>query len=173
MVLRRNRFTEKAWEALEDAEVLLGQYRHSQLDVLHILLSLLGQNGGVTGQILQQIGAPVDELKNRVESALAASPKLDHPVTKPYPTPGYMRLLEYADNESSRMKDEFISVEHLLIAATMVEEEQVAGTRILAAAGVTKDSVYAALQPDPGFPSGSRTRERRASTVRWKSTAWT
>ena len=146
MVLRRNRFTEKAREALEDAEILLGQYRHSQLDVMHMLLSLLLQKGGVTEQILQHLGASVDELKARVESALDATPKTVNPTNQVYPTPGYTRLLEYAANESSRLKDELISVEHLLIAVTMVEEEQVAGARILAAAGVTKNSVYAALQ---------------------------
>ena len=146
MVLRPERFTEKAREALSISQSMLRQYRHSQWDVEHILLGLLNQKDGVSEQILQHLEVSVDDLKARVESVLAAAPKTTFDSNQIYPTPRSSRLMEYAGNESRRLEDEFIGEEHLLIAATLVEEEHVAGPRILAEAGVTKEAVYQALR---------------------------
>ena len=146
MVLGPERFTERAKKALSISQNLLRQYRHSQWDVEHILLGLLQENGGVTEQILQSLAVSMDALRSRVESALSATPKSTFDSNQLYPTPRSSRLMEYAANESRRLEDEFIGEEHLLIAATLVEEEHVAGPRILSEFGVTKEKVYVALQ---------------------------
>ena len=168
MVLGPERFTEKAREALSISQNMLRQYRHSQWDMEHILLGLLLEKGGVTEQILQQLDVSMDELKDQVESALTAVRKSTFDSKHLYKTPRADRLLEYAAEESTRFKDEFIGVEHLLIAATRVEEEQTSGSRILAEAGVTKEAVYQALQQirgshrvtDPQADSMYRSLER-------------
>ena len=168
MVLDPERFTVKAREALFDSQSLLRQYRHSQWDMEHILLGLLRQKGGVMEQILESLEVPINDLTARVESTLAAAPKTTFDSNQVYKTPRAERLMEYAANESSRMGDEFVDVGHLLIAATLVEEEHVAGTRILAEFGVTKEKVYVALQDvrgshrvtDPRAESKYRSLER-------------
>ena len=146
MVLGPERFTERARKALSISQNLLRQYRHSQWDVEHVLLGLLHESGGVTEQILEELDVSIDELKARLESVLAAAPKTTFDSNQLYTTPRCARLMEYAGNESSRFNDEYIGEQHLLIAATLVEEEHVAGTRILSEFGVTKEKVYVALQ---------------------------
>ncbi len=164
MVLGPERFTQKAREALFDSQSLLRQYRHSQWDMEHILLGLLRQKGGVMEQILQGLEVSVNKLTARVESVLSDAPKTTFDSNQVYKTPRAERLMEYAANESSRMGDEYVDVGHLLIAATLVEEEHVAGPRLLAEFGVTKEKVYVALQDVRG--SHRVTDERAESKYR-------
>ncbi len=142
--MRQERFTEQAQEALQASQQMAMQFKHSQWDVEHILLSLLMQRQGLVGEILKEINVDADMMRNRLEEALERSPKVSYQTGQIYATPRIAMLMQKSEEEARRLKDEFISTEHLLIA--MVSENKGEAAQILHGAGVTQEKVYAALQ---------------------------
>ncbi len=142
--MRQERFTEQAQEALQTSQQMAMQFKHSQWDVEHILLALLVQRQGLVGEILKEINVDADMMRNRVEEALENTPKVSYQTGQIYATPRIAMLMQKAEEEAKRLKDEFISIEHLLIA--MVSESKGEAANILHSAGVTQEKVYAALR---------------------------
>jgi ATP-dependent Clp protease ATP-binding subunit ClpC len=142
--MRQERFTEQAQEALQTSQQMAIQYKHSQWDVEHILLALLVQQQGLVGEILKEINVDAEMIRNRVEEVLERTPKVSYQTGQIYATPRIAMLMQKAEEEARRLKDEFISTEHLLIA--MVSESKGEAANILHNAGVTQEKVYAALQ---------------------------
>jgi len=157
--MRQDRFTEQAQEALSLSQELVRRYRHSQWDVEHILLALLQQENGLTGQILTKLGVNADEVRSRVEGALEKTPKIAYEGATIYATPGTARLLENAASEADRLKDEFIGTEHLLIA--MAGDRQGDAATILRDFGIDQEKIYRALQDIRG---GHRVTDPRAES---------
>jgi ATP-dependent Clp protease ATP-binding subunit ClpC len=143
MVLRPEQFTEAARDALGASQELMVRYRHNQWDVEHVLLALLQQEKGLAADILRQMGADADSIKDQLGRALDQAPKLASPSTQIYATPRLTRLMENAKAEAERLKDEFVGVEHLLVAAAMEDQEPIAF--ILKARGITTEKLYQAL----------------------------
>ncbi len=143
MVLRPEKFTEQAQEALAASQEIVRRYKHSQWDVEHVLLALLEQEKGVPADIFGHLGVPLESLKSRLDEALGRSPKVAYETTQIYATPRAARLLDNARAESERLKDEYIGTEHLLIGATMEREGDAAG--ILNEHGIDQEKVYQAL----------------------------
>ena len=143
MVLRPDQFTEQAQEVLHNSQDLVRRYSHSQWDVEHILLALLQLENGIPGEILAQIGAPVDAMTAQLDQALEAAPKVSGNATQIYATPRASRLLEDAKNEADRLKDDFIGAEHLFIAAVMQSQGDAA--QVLKDHGIDQEKVYQAL----------------------------
>jgi|GEM_PF-1805238 len=119
-MMRQDRFTEQAQEVLAASQELMRQQRHTQWDVEHVLLSLVKREGGLARQILERFRVPLDELTQTLETHLNAAPKSAFPAVQAYVTPRLVRMLENADAEANRLKDEYIGVEHLLIAISDV-----------------------------------------------------
>ena len=142
--MRQERFTEQAQEALQASQQLAMQFKHSQWDVEHILLALIMQRQGLVGEILTEIKVDADAIRNRVEEALERTPKVSYQTGQIYATPRIAMVMQKAEEEARRLKDEFISTEHLLIA--MVSENKGEAAQILHGAGVNQEKVYAALQ---------------------------
>jgi ATP-dependent Clp protease ATP-binding subunit ClpC len=142
--MRQERFTEQAQEALQVSQQMATQFKHSQWDVEHILLALLVQRQGLVGEILKEINVDAEMMRNRVEEALERTPKVSYQTGQIYATPRIAMLMQKVEEEARRLKDEFISTEHLLIA--MVSESKGEAAGILHNAGVTQEKVYAALQ---------------------------
>lgn len=143
MVLRPEQFTEQAQEVLRRSQELVYRYQHTQWDVEHILLALIGLDDGIPTKILEELGVPVDAMKTRLHQLLEAAPKVVSGTNQIYATPRVQRLLENARQESERLKDEFISVEHLFIAAVM--ESQGESARVLKEFGIDQEMVYQPL----------------------------
>ena len=143
MVLRPDQFTEQAQKVLHNSQELVRRYSHSQWDVEHILLALLELENGIPGEILNEIGVPVDAVKAQLDRALEAAPKVANNATQIYATPRASRLLEDAKNESERLKDDFIGTEHLFIAAVMQSQGDAA--QVLKEHGIDQERVYQAL----------------------------
>ncbi|MEE9199603.1 MAG: AAA family ATPase, partial [Dehalococcoidia bacterium] len=137
-------FTEQAQEVVDASQELVRQSRHTQWDVEHILLALLEQQGGLASDILEKLGVEPDHVKSGVRQALERAPTASYETQQIYITPRVNQLLERANAESERMKDEFIGVEHLLIA--IVSERRGEAARILRGFGVDQEKVYQALQ---------------------------
>ena len=118
------RFTEQAQQILAMSQELVRTLRHSQWDVEHILLALLSQQAGpgqhsgagLASEILTQLGVDPQQVRQRVQQVLAQSPKMAYESTQVYATPRVVQLFDNAAAEAERLKDEFISTEHLLIA---------------------------------------------------------
>ncbi len=116
-----NRFTEKLQEAIRAAQSKATRYGHQQLDVEHLFASLLEQEGGLAGSVLSRAGVNVDTLRPRLEQELDRLPKVSGPSGAPdqiFVTARLNRLLTQAEDEPKKLKDEYISVEHVLLALT-------------------------------------------------------
>ena len=137
------RFTEQAQEVLASSQRLVQEYHHSQWDVEHIFLALLRQEGGLTAEVFKRLGVETDLVRGGLETTLGSSPRVEHPTAQIYATPRVARLLDNADAESKRMKDEFIGAEHLLIAVAMERDGDAA--RILKDFGIDQERLYRAL----------------------------
>ena len=98
--MRQDRFTEQAQEALALSQELVRGYRHSQWDVEHILLALLQQEKGLTGDILKKLGVKVEEVRSRVEAVLDRNPKVAYEGETIYATPRTAQLLQNATAEA-------------------------------------------------------------------------
>ena len=143
MVLRPDNFTESAQEALSNSQELVRRYRHAQWDVEHLLMALLEQEGGVPVLILQELSVNVGAIKDRLAEVLARSPKLEYEPTQIYQTPRAARLLGVAKAEADRLKDEYISTEHLFIA--VAQEPAGESAQVLRDHGVDTERIYQAL----------------------------
>src|SRR5512137_599391 len=106
--MRQERFTEQAQEALALSQELVRQYHHTQWDVEHILLALLQQEKGLVGDILRELGVDVEVVRQQVMAALEKSPRVTYEVAQIYATPRIARLLQTAEAEANRLKDEFV-----------------------------------------------------------------
>ncbi len=160
--MRQERFTELAQDALITSQQLMIQSRHIQWDVEHILMALLQQEKGLVGEILRELGVDVDTVKQEVETVLEKFPRLAYETQQTYqiqPTPRIIQLFQAADAEANRLKDEFISTEHLLIA--IIGEEKGEAAAILKHLGVDQEKVYGALQKLRG---GHRVTDTRAES---------
>jgi len=138
-----NKYTEKAQEALVQAQSLASEYNHSQIEPEHLLLALLRQSDGVVPQIVQKLGAHPGMLQQELEQDLARRPKVYGGATQVGLSRTLQAVLASAEQEAGRMRDEYVSTEHLLIALT----DKVAGNAatFLQSQGITKDAVLKAL----------------------------
>jgi ATP-dependent Clp protease ATP-binding subunit ClpB len=142
-----NRLTQKSQEALHDAQTKALRFGHAEVDGEHLLLALLEQSDGLVPRLLAQAGADPDQLTQDLEAALSRRPS----VTTPSAATGDVRvtrrlatLLETAEREAKRLKDEYVSVEHLMLA--LVDEgPETASGRLLREHGVTRDKFLQAL----------------------------
>jgi ATP-dependent Clp protease ATP-binding subunit ClpB len=139
-----NRFTEKSQEALQSAHRIAARLNHQQIDVEHLLLAMLDQEHGLAGSLLAKAEAPVDAVKLRVHRELEKLPRVSGNVGDNIGITGRLnRLLGQAEDEAKKMKDDFISVEHLLLP--MCDDSGAAG-KILKEFGVTRKRLESALK---------------------------
>ncbi|MEH0826111.1 MULTISPECIES: ATP-dependent chaperone ClpB [unclassified Micromonospora] len=142
-----NRLTQKSQEALHDAQTKALRFGHVEVDGEHLLLALLDQPDGLTGRLLSQAGADPDAVRATVEAELGRRPRVSGPGTQPgqvFVTQRLSRLLDTAERETKRLRDEYVSVEHLLLALAE-EGSQTAAGRALHEHGLTRDRLLGAL----------------------------
>ena len=142
-----NRLTQKSQEALHDAQTKAVRFGHSEVDGEHLLLALLAQGDGIAPRLLAQAGADTDRLQAALEAELLRRPRVSGPGAAPGQvsvTQRLSRVLDAADTEATRLKDDYVSVEHLLLA--LLEEGPGTGTgRLLREEGLTRDAFLQAL----------------------------
>ncbi|MFO8101418.1 MAG: AAA family ATPase [Dehalococcoidia bacterium] len=154
-----DRFTEQAQEVIASSQELVRKLQHSQWDVEHILLALLNQEKGLTDEILRQLGIDPALVRRQVEQVLEGTPKVTYQTPQIYATPRVTQLFERAEAESERLKDEYISTEHLLIA--IVGEREGPAAKILQAFGLDQEKIYQVLQDIRG---GQRVTDSHAES---------
>jgi ATP-dependent Clp protease ATP-binding subunit ClpB len=142
-----NRLTQKSQEALHDAQTKALRFGHTEVDGEHLLLALLDLPDGLVPRLLTQAGADPAALRAKVEAELGRRPRVTGPGAGPgqvMVTQRLARLLDAAEREAGRLKDEYVSVEHLLLA--LLDEGSATATgRRLKEQGVTREAFLAAL----------------------------
>src|ERR687894_754178 len=136
-----DRFTIKSQEALKSALALAPEHRHPQVSPLHLLAALLDQEGGLVVPVLSKIGVSADALRADVRNALGELPTLASEA-EPTTSPELLATLRAAEREMRDLKDEFVSVEHLLLA--LAKDDSLAG-RALKAHGATHERLLQAI----------------------------
>ncbi|WP_127360865.1 ATP-dependent chaperone ClpB [Actinacidiphila soli] len=142
-----NRLTQKSQEALQEAQTLAVRLGQTEVDGEHLLLALLDQPDGLVPRLLDQAGAGTAALREAVRAELSRRPKVTGPGAAPgqvFVTQRLARLLDTAEQEAKRLKDEYVSVEHLVLALADEGPSTAAG-RLLKEHGVTKEAFLSAL----------------------------
>src|SRR5215210_7807286 len=115
--MRPDKFTQKMQEALQAAQDQAGQFSHQELNNEHFLLALLEQSEGVARPLLEKVGVAVPALDERLREALQKRPKVQG-TTDIYLGSELRGVLDRAEKEMAKLKDEFLSAEHYLLALT-------------------------------------------------------
>jgi ATP-dependent Clp protease ATP-binding subunit ClpC len=165
MMMSFDRFTERAQDAAARAYEIMQRYRHGQLDTEHVLLALLEQPEGVIPEILERLHVDIEALKTRLDNVLRASPRRTQgsaPSVQPmqvYITPRIKRVLDAATEEAKRLKDEYVSTEHIFLA--ILSERDGPAARILNDYEVTRDKVLGLI---PDIRGGQRVTSPEAES---------
>ncbi|MEN6298859.1 MAG: AAA family ATPase [Anaerolineaceae bacterium] len=160
--MRFDRFTERAQEAAQRAAEIIQRYGHNQIDTEHMLLALIEQPQGVVLQILELLKVDAAVLTERLDYILRTSPKANifgGGAGQIFITPRVKRIIDLANEEANRLKDEYISTEHIFLA--ILSERSTPAARLLEGAGVTRERVYEAVQQIRG---GQRITDPQAET---------
>ncbi len=161
-MMRFDRFTERAQDAAARAYEIVQRYGHSQVDTEHVFLALLEQQDGAVPQILAALNTDVALLQERIDRELRASPRVSvygGGVGQVYYTPRIRTVLELSQGEATRLKDEFISTEHIFLA--ILSERNTPSARIVQELGISRDAVLATIQELRG---GQRVTNRQAES---------
>ncbi len=142
-----NRLTQKSQEALNDAQAVAVRLGQTEVDGEHLLLALLTQPEGLVPRLLSRAGADPGKLRTELEENLGRRPSVSGPGTTPgqvFVTQRLSRVLDAADREAGRLKDDYVSVEHLVLALIDEGPETPAG-RLLREQGLTRERFLQAL----------------------------
>ena len=141
-----NRLTEKAQDAMRQAQSMAQREGQTQIEPEHLAVALLEQDGGVAARVVEKAGASPATLVQRLRQALGRLPRVSGPGAQGgqvYLSPRVNEVLTTAEAEAQRMKDEFVSVEHLLLALAALKDRGVG--EVLQAAGLTREKLLEAL----------------------------
>src|SRR3954453_21928222 len=140
-----NRLTEKSQEAIRSAQSIATNHGNQQVDVEHLLLAMLEQEGGLAPSILLRADVQLESLHRRIVAEIEKLPKVTGGASRPdqvYVTNRLSRLLTVAEEQAKRLKDDYVSIEHLLLAAA---DDAGAAGKILRDFGLTRDRLMQAL----------------------------
>ncbi len=141
--MRFDRFTLKLQEAFQQADNLAASEGHQGIDVEHVLSALVNQADGIVPDILKKIGADLNRLDSDLRQALEKMPSVSGAAGQRYITPRLNTVMDKAFDEAARLQDEYVSVEHVLIA--IVDSDKGEAAKILKSHGVTKDGLMKIL----------------------------
>src|SRR5262249_7153430 len=141
--MRIDRFTQKMQEALQAAQDLASQYNHQEIGNEHFLLALLQQADGIARPLLSQLEVPVDQLQQELQTQLEQRPKVTGQSVEIRIGNNLRIVLDAAEREMSRLKDEYVSSEHYLLA---LSASDVPTARLFQDYGVTHPKLLQALQ---------------------------
>ncbi len=144
--MSQNTYTQKSMDAIKRAQALALERGNQQLEQAHLALALMEDDQGLIPQLVKKTGADADDLRGRLEAAVNALPKVrlsGREEGKFYVSPDMDRALNAAADEMRRMKDEYISVEHLFLA--LIDNADNGMKKLLRDAGVTREKFLSAL----------------------------
>jgi ATP-dependent Clp protease ATP-binding subunit ClpB len=143
MAFRFDKLTVKSQEAVQQAQAEAENRAHQQLLPLHLLKALLTEEQGIVRPLLQKIGVKVAQLDSLVDSELNRLPKVSGGAGQVAASREVLQVFDAASRAADRMKDQFVSTEHLLLGLTSVEDT---AKRLLSLNGVEENDILTALQ---------------------------
>ena len=138
-----NKYTEKAQEAVIAAQQLAEQMSHAQLEPEHLLVALVEQREGIVPEVLRKMSADPPQIARAARELLAKVPQA-YGGSQPGLSPRFKAVTDLAQAEADRLKDEYVSTEHLLVAIAS-ETGRAPAARLLTERGLTRDKIFAAL----------------------------
>jgi ATP-dependent Clp protease ATP-binding subunit ClpB len=142
--MRFDKFTIKSQELIQSAQALASQFNHQQIEPEHLLAAMLRESEGIAGAMLRKLGASPAEIGRELTVALEKLPRVSGAgIGDNYFSTRTKAVLEAAFAEASKMKDEYVSIEHVFLA--IAEEKRGNAAAILSRSGVTRNSIMKAL----------------------------
>ena len=142
--MRFDKFTIKSQELIQSAQTLASRYNHQQIESEHLLAAMLQKPDGIAGAMLRKLGVSPAEIGREAVASLEKLPRVSGTgIGENYLSPRAKAVLETAFTEATRMKDEYVSIEHIFLA--IAEEKQGKAAAILSRAGVTRDLILKVL----------------------------
>lgn len=138
-----NRLTQKSQEAIAQAQQLATRFGHQEIDVEHLTLALLQQEGGLIPRLVEKMQLSPQNLTQIIEEELRKRPKVTGGAANSYVTQRLSQLLVKAEDEARDLKDEYVSVEHLFLA--ILSESGTALSKFWSTFGLTRDKFLQAL----------------------------
>ncbi|CUS84339.1 ATP-dependent Clp protease ATP-binding subunit ClpB [Candidatus Kryptonium thompsonii] len=140
-----NKFTIKSQDAIQKAMQIAAEKSHQVIEPEHLLLALIDDETGLVNSIIKKIGGNVAYIKNRLNQSIARFPQVQGAgLGNQYISQSLMKIFDDALKEANQLRDEYISVEHLLIA--LAENKNNDAGRILADQGITKDAILKVMR---------------------------
>ncbi len=160
--MRFDRFTERAQEAAQRAAEITQRYGHNQIDTEHILLALIEQPQGVISQLLDIMKIDMEIFKERIDYILRTNPKASifaGGASQVFISPRVKRIVDQANEEANRLKDEYISTEHIFLA--ILNERNTPASRLMEELGISRSRVLGAIDELRG---GQKVSDPKADT---------
>jgi ATP-dependent Clp protease ATP-binding subunit ClpB len=154
--MRLDKFTLKAQEAIQDAQSIARRRNHQGIEPEHLALALVDQKDGVAVPLLQKVEADPALFRQRIEAELGRLPAVEG--GEPYLSQRLLKLLDRAEDEAKKLKDEYTSTEHMLVA---LAHEKTGAGEVLKSLGATRDRLLAALKDVRG---GARVTSQEAES---------
>ena len=140
--MRMDRLTQRAQDGLQTAQEVAREQRSSQLEPEHLLSALLQQQDSLVRSLITRLQIEPNRVLEAVDQAIKRFPKVDGGAQL-YASPAFQKLMDQAWKETQQLKDEYISVEHLLLA--MLSSDTGAVSKLLAQSGINRDGLLAAM----------------------------
>jgi len=143
--MRFDKFTIKSQELIQNSQALAAQHHNQQIEPEHLLAAMLAETNGIAGAMLRKLGVSPGEIAREVNAAVDRLPGVSGTGTgEAYISPRSKAILEQAFAQATKMKDEYVSIEHIFLA--IAEEKTGEAAKILSRAGVTRDSILHVLK---------------------------
>ncbi|MGD2188106.1 MAG: Clp protease N-terminal domain-containing protein, partial [Desulfobacterales bacterium] len=143
--MRFDKFTIKSQELIQSAQSLAAQHNNQQIEPEHLLAAMLAETEGIAGAMLRKLGAAPNDIAQQVTAAIDRLPAVSGAGRgEAYISPRAKAVLEQAFSEATNMKDEYVSIEHILLA--IADEKTGEAAKILSRAGVSRDTILQVLQ---------------------------
>ncbi|MEK3721558.1 ATP-dependent chaperone ClpB [Paenibacillus sp. FSL H8-0034] len=140
-----NRFTQKAQEAIIAAQQTAISRKHQEIGLTHLLWALLDQQEGLAPRLLQKLNVPIEAFRSRLEEQLGRKPRVSGPgadTIRNYLSPAFDRIIQDAEKEAKLLNDDYLSIEHLLLA---ILEDKLEAGELFRSFGVRRETLLKAL----------------------------
>ncbi len=141
--MRFDKFTVKSQELIQNAQSIAAQNQNQQIENIHLLAAMLAEKEGVARAVVQKLGVSPDALSQDTAAAIGRLPKISGGSER-YISPGTNAVLENAFSEASQMKDEYVSIEHILLAVVEAQDDNT--SPIMQRHGITREAILKVLQ---------------------------
>ena len=138
-----NQYTQRAQEALVQAQQFASEHNHSQIEPEHLLLALLTQTDGVVPQVVSKLGAAPQVLQGELEEELRRRPKVYGAASRVGVGAALQNVMSHAEQQAQSMRDEYVSTEHLLMGLVVASSDS--ANKMLRRHGISLDRIYEAL----------------------------